>query len=90
MKKRLAIVGYGGQGAWHATWAGKSDVVELAGIYDIAEKRVNAAKENGLFICAAPSRSPEIVVVSVIERAGGGSYSAMSAGRVLEAYYNRK
>lgn len=46
--------------------------------------------ENGLFICAAPSRSPEIVVVSVIERAGGGSYSAMSAGAVLEAYYKRK
>ena len=43
--------------------------------------------ENGLFICAAPSRNPEIVVVSVIERAGGGSYSAMSAGAVLEAYY---
>ena len=46
--------------------------------------------ENGLFICAAPSRNPEIVVVSVIERAGGGSYSAMSAGRVLEAYYKNK
>ena len=48
MKKRLAIVGYGGQGAWHATWAGKSDVIELAGIYDIAEKRVNAAREAGI------------------------------------------
>ncbi|MBQ4111467.1 MAG: hypothetical protein IJD38_01590 [Clostridia bacterium] len=46
--------------------------------------------ENGLFICCAPSRNPEIVVVSVIERAGGGSYSAMSAGEVLEAYYNNK
>ena len=46
--------------------------------------------ENGLFICAAPSKNPEIVVVSVIERAGGGSYSAMSAGRVLEAYYKNK
>ena len=45
--------------------------------------------ENGLFICCAPSRDPEIVVVSVIERAGGGSYSAMSAGRVLEAYYRK-
>ena len=43
--------------------------------------------ENGLFVCCAPSRDPEIVVVSVIERAGGGSYSAMSAGAVLEAYY---
>ena len=48
MKKKLAIVGYGGQGAWHATWAQKSDCVELAGIYDIAEKRVAAAKENGI------------------------------------------
>lgn len=46
--------------------------------------------ENGLFICCAPSRSPEIAVVSVIERAGGGSYSAMSAGAVLEAYYKNK
>jgi penicillin-binding protein 2 len=46
--------------------------------------------ENGLFICCAPSRDPEIVVVSVIERAGGGSYSAMSAGAVLEAYYAGK
>ena len=52
-KKRLAIVGYGGQGAWHAVWAGKSDVVELAGIYDIAEKRVNAAKENGIHTYAS-------------------------------------
>ena len=46
--------------------------------------------ENGLFVCCAPSRAPEIVVVSVIERAGGGSYSAMSAGAVLEAYYENK
>ena len=37
MKKRIAIVGYGGQGAWHASWAQKSDVLELAGIYDIRE-----------------------------------------------------
>ncbi len=45
------------------------------------------AVDNGLFVCCAPSRNPEIVVTSVIERAGGGSYSAMSAGKVLEAYY---
>ena len=48
MKKRLAIVGYGGQGAWHADHALKSDVVELAGIRDIAEKRINAAREKGI------------------------------------------
>ena len=53
MKKKLAIIGYGGQGAWHANWAKKSDVIELAGIFDIAEKRVNAAKENGIHTYAS-------------------------------------
>ncbi len=48
MKKKIAIIGYGGQGAWHAGWAQKSDVVSLAGIYDIAEKRVRAAIDNGI------------------------------------------
>ena len=48
MKKRIAIVGYGGQGAWHAGWAQKSDVIELAGVYDIAEKRMNAARDAGI------------------------------------------
>lgn len=48
MKKKLAIVGYGGQGAWHASWALKSDVVSLAGIYDIAEKRMRAASDAGI------------------------------------------
>ncbi len=48
------------------------------------------AVDNGLFVCCAPARNPEIVVTSVIEKAGGGSYSAMSAGALLEAYYERK
>ena len=48
MKKNLAIVGYGGQGAWHATRALTSDVVSLSGIFDIAEKRMNAARELGI------------------------------------------
>lgn len=49
MKKRIAVIGYGGQGAWHSTRALSSDVVELAGIFDINEKRVNAAKDAGIF-----------------------------------------
>ena len=49
MKKRVAIVGYGGQGAWHAGHIIKSEVVSLAGIFDIAEKRVAAAKDNGIY-----------------------------------------
>ena len=50
MKKSLAIVGYGGQGAWHANHALKSDVIALAGIYDISEKRVEAAKALGIHV----------------------------------------
>ena len=48
MKKSIAIVGYGGQGAWHANHAQKSDVVSLAGVYDIAERRMDAARELGI------------------------------------------
>ncbi len=48
MKKKIAVIGYGGQGAWHATWAQKSDVVSLAGIYDIKEARMEAARKLGI------------------------------------------
>ena len=43
--------------------------------------------DNGLFVCFAPSQKPEIVISSVVERCGGGSYAALAAGRVLEEYY---
>ena len=48
--KKVAVIGYGGQGAWHCTQVLKSDVVQLAGTYDIKENRRNAAKENGIFV----------------------------------------
>ncbi len=48
MKKNIAIIGYGGQGAWHAAKAIASDVISLSGIYDISEKRTDAAKTNGI------------------------------------------
>lgn len=51
--KRVAVIGYGGQGAWHCGQILKSDVVSLAGIYDIKENRRNAAKENGIFVYAS-------------------------------------
>ena len=46
--KTVAIIGYGGQGAWHAQRILASDVVSLAGIYDISEKRCNAARDAGI------------------------------------------
>ncbi len=48
--KKVAVIGYGGQGAWHCSQILKSDIVALAGIYDIKENRRNAAKENGIFV----------------------------------------
>ncbi len=65
-KKRLAIVGYGGQGAWHASWAEKSDVISLSGIYDINEKRVKAAIDNGIRAYSSLSEltcDPEVDIV---------------------------
>ena len=48
MKKNIAIVGFGGQGGWHGDHALKSDVVSLAGIYDIKEARMEYARSKGI------------------------------------------
>ena len=48
--KKVAVIGYGGQGAWHCEQVLKSDVTELAGIYDIKEERRNAARDRGIFV----------------------------------------
>lgn len=47
---KVAVIGYGGQGAWHCTQILKSDVVTLAGTYDINEKRRKAAKDNNIHV----------------------------------------
>ena len=49
-KKRVAIVGYGGMGCWHRSRLLKSDVCELAGVYDIREERCELARERGLYV----------------------------------------
>ncbi len=48
MKKNVAIVGFGGQGGWHGDHALKSDVVNLQGIYDIKESRMEYARSKGI------------------------------------------
>ena len=53
MKKNVTVVGYGGQGGWHADHILKSEVVSLLGIYDIAEKRVELAKSKGIHTYAS-------------------------------------
>ncbi|MBQ1962809.1 MAG: Gfo/Idh/MocA family oxidoreductase, partial [Clostridia bacterium] len=49
-KKKVAIVGYGGMGGWHVRNIQASDVVELAGIWDIKESRRNMALEKGIHV----------------------------------------
>ena len=50
--------------------------------------------DNGVFVCCAAENDmtdgqvPDIVIAAVVEKCGGGSYPALTAGRVLEAYYN--
>jgi predicted dehydrogenase len=48
MKKNVTVIGYGGQGGWHANHALNSDVVSLLGIYDTDEKKRALAKERGI------------------------------------------
>ena len=50
MKKRVAVIGYGGQGKWHCEFINDSDVVSLAGIYDIDEIKRKQAEEKGDFV----------------------------------------
>jgi len=44
-KFMVGIVGFGGMGAWHWEQIGKIDGIEVAGIYDINQSRVDYAKE---------------------------------------------
>lgn len=70
MKLKVAVIGYGGQGAWHCSQIQKSDVTELAGIYDIRECRRCAANDNGIYVYDSNmaiynDRSVDIIVVAV-------------------------
>lgn len=48
MKKNAAVIGYGGMGGWHTQHLLKSDVCNLAGIYDIKEERRELARSRGI------------------------------------------
>lgn len=50
MKKRVAIIGYGGMAHWHKNAILQSDCTELAGVCDICENRQKEALAEGLFL----------------------------------------
>ena len=67
--RKIAVIGYGGQGAWHCNQIIKSDVAELAGTYDIQAKRRQAATDNGVFVYESneaifADKSVDIIVVA--------------------------
>ena len=68
MKKKTAVIGYGGQGSWHADHIMKSDVVSLAGIYDIRECRCDVARSKGIHVYASAEEiynDPDVELVVV-------------------------
>ena len=68
-KKNTVVIGYGGQGGWHADHIAKSDVVALRGIYDIKPERTALAQSRGIFTFDSleqvlQDRETELVVVA--------------------------
>ncbi len=47
-KTKIAVIGYGGQGKWHCGQLLKSDVAELAGVYDIDPVKQQQIREAGI------------------------------------------
>ncbi|NLG24025.1 MAG: Gfo/Idh/MocA family oxidoreductase [Clostridiales bacterium] len=68
MKHKMAVIGYGGMGGWHADHARKSDVVELVGIHDILEARCALAESKGITAFRSLDevlRHPKIELVTI-------------------------
>ena len=70
MKKNCAVIGYGGMGGWHTEHLLKSDVANLAGIYDIKEERCKLAESRGIRAYASreellADESIEVVTVAI-------------------------
>ena len=70
MKKKFAVIGYGGMGSWHVNHALKSDVLDLAGIYDIDPEKQEKAKSNGIYSYSSldeliNDKSVELVTIAI-------------------------
>lgn len=70
MKKKFAVIGYGGMGSWHVNHALKSDVLELSGIWDIDIKKRALAKERDIYAYGSleellNDKSVELVTIAI-------------------------
>ena len=64
MKKNFAVIGYGGQGAWHTRQILASEVAALTGVYDIDPAKNALAEKNGIH---AYSSFEEVLAYSAVE-----------------------
>lgn len=70
MKKNFAVIGYGGQGAWHTRQILASDVAALTGIYDTDPAKNALAEKNGIHAYSSfeevlADKAVETVVIAV-------------------------
>ncbi|MBO5091837.1 MAG: Gfo/Idh/MocA family oxidoreductase [Clostridia bacterium] len=70
MKKKFAVIGYGGMGSWHVNHALKSDVLDLAGIYDIDPQKSEKARVSGIYAYSSleellNDKSVELVTIAI-------------------------
>ena len=70
MKKKFAVIGYGGMGSWHVNHALKSDVLDLAGIYDIDPQKSDKARMSGIYAYSSleellNDKSVELVTIAI-------------------------
>ena len=70
MKKKFAVIGYGGMGSWHVNHALKSDVLELTGIWDIDIKKRDLAKSRNIYAYGSleellNDKSVELVTIAI-------------------------
>ena len=70
MKKKFAVIGYGGMGSWHVNHALKSDVLELVGIWDIDIKKRDLAKSRNIYAYSSldellNDKSIELVTIAI-------------------------
>lgn len=64
----------------------KSIPVDVGGKTGTAQNSQNC--DNALFVAAAPSDTPDIVISVVLEQGYMGEYAALTAARILDAFYN--
>ena len=64
MKKNFAVIGYGGQGAWHTRQILASEVAALTGVYDTDPAKNELAEKNGIH---AYSSFEEVLADNAVE-----------------------